>query len=51
MILFRKLWQRELKALAEGKPLTQWVRTPELRATFSESASNSEIHRPVESRG
>ncbi len=51
VILFRKLWQRELKALAEGRPLTQWVRTPDLRATFSESASNSEIHRPVESRG
>ena len=25
VILLRKLWERELKALAEGKPLKQWV--------------------------
>jgi 5,5'-dehydrodivanillate O-demethylase len=25
VFLLRKLWQRELKALAEGKPLKQWV--------------------------
>jgi len=50
VIMFRKLWQRELKALAEGRPLTQWVRTPDLRATNSENASNSELHRPVETR-
>ncbi|MGH7032107.1 MAG: hypothetical protein ACREFL_00080, partial [Stellaceae bacterium] len=24
IILFRKLWQRELAALAEGRPLTRW---------------------------
>jgi len=24
VILLRKLWERELRALAEGKPLKQW---------------------------
>ena len=33
VILFRKLWERELKALAEGKPLRQWRWTEELVAT------------------
>jgi 5,5'-dehydrodivanillate O-demethylase len=33
VILFRKLWERELKALAEGKPLRQWHWTEELVAT------------------
>ncbi len=27
VFLLRKIWQRELKALAEGRPLKQW-RTP-----------------------
>ncbi len=31
VFLRRKLWQRELKALAEGQPLTEWV-MPETRA-------------------
>jgi 5,5'-dehydrodivanillate O-demethylase len=26
MVLFRGLWMRELRALSEGKPLTQWTR-------------------------
>jgi 5,5'-dehydrodivanillate O-demethylase len=26
VILWRKLWERELRALAEGRPLKQWVR-------------------------
>jgi len=29
VILFRKLWSRELRALAEGRPLTQWRRPEE----------------------
>lgn len=33
VILFRKLWERELKSLAEGKPLRQWHWTEELVAT------------------
>jgi 5,5'-dehydrodivanillate O-demethylase len=28
VILLRKIWLRELRALAEGRPLTRWVRTP-----------------------
>ena len=30
VILRRKQWQRELKALAEGQPLTQWMVPPGL---------------------
>ena len=30
IILQRKLWERELKALAEGRPLKQWGRSPKL---------------------
>jgi len=44
VILFRKIWERELRALVEGKPLKQWRRTPELRATASDRASNSDLH-------
>lgn len=29
LIMLRKLWKRELKALAEGQPLKQWVYDPE----------------------
>jgi 5,5'-dehydrodivanillate O-demethylase len=28
VILLRQIWARELRALAEGRPLTQWNRTP-----------------------
>jgi 5,5'-dehydrodivanillate O-demethylase oxygenase subunit len=28
VILLRKLWLRELRALAEGRPLTRWAHTP-----------------------
>jgi 5,5'-dehydrodivanillate O-demethylase len=30
VILLRKLFEQELKALAEGRPLRQWVRPPDL---------------------
>lgn len=33
VVLFRKLWERELRALAEGKPLRKWSWTEELVAT------------------
>jgi 5,5'-dehydrodivanillate O-demethylase len=33
VILVRKLWARELRALAEGRPLTQWTRPERLEAT------------------
>ncbi len=29
VILLRRLWERELRALAEGKPLKPWRRPPE----------------------
>jgi 5,5'-dehydrodivanillate O-demethylase len=33
VILVRKLWARELRALAEGQPLTRWTRPERLEAT------------------
>ena len=33
VILMRKIWARELRALAEGKPLKQWTRPENLLAT------------------
>jgi 5,5'-dehydrodivanillate O-demethylase len=32
VILLRKLWERELRALAEGRPLTPWTRPADLLA-------------------
>jgi 5,5'-dehydrodivanillate O-demethylase len=33
IILLRKIWQRELRALAEGRPLKEWTRTARLATT------------------
>ena len=33
IILIRKIWMRELQALAEGQPLKQWTRSPDLVAS------------------
>ncbi|HEY7061638.1 MAG TPA: Rieske 2Fe-2S domain-containing protein [Chloroflexota bacterium] len=33
LIMFRKIWERELTALAEGRPLKEWRRTERLAAT------------------
>jgi 5,5'-dehydrodivanillate O-demethylase len=33
VILLRKLWARELQALAEGRPLKEWTRTERLAVT------------------
>jgi 5,5'-dehydrodivanillate O-demethylase len=30
VIMLRKIWETELKALAEGRPLRQWVRPPDM---------------------
>jgi len=35
LILIRKIWERELQALEDGKPLKQWIRTEELAALSS----------------
>lgn len=31
--LQRRMWSREMRAMAEGRPLKQWLRTEEVRAT------------------
>ncbi|HEY7067555.1 MAG TPA: Rieske 2Fe-2S domain-containing protein [Chloroflexota bacterium] len=33
VILLRRIWERELRALAEGRPLKQWIRPAQLAAT------------------
>lgn len=33
VLLLRKLWQRELRALAEGRPLKAWTRPAQLVST------------------
>ncbi|MCH7778832.1 MAG: hypothetical protein IH878_20205, partial [Gemmatimonadetes bacterium] len=33
VILVRKMWERELRALAEGRPLKQWARPVGLEMT------------------
>ena len=35
LILIRKIWERELQALEDGKPLKQWVRSEQLAALHS----------------
>jgi 5,5'-dehydrodivanillate O-demethylase len=34
VILFRKIWERELRALAEGRPLKKWVLPQDAKITF-----------------
>jgi 5,5'-dehydrodivanillate O-demethylase len=36
IILFRKIWQRELRALAEGRPLKKWALPQHSKITFQE---------------
>ena len=38
VILLRQIWMRELRALAEGRPLKEWVRSERVQATSSEYA-------------
>jgi 5,5'-dehydrodivanillate O-demethylase oxygenase subunit len=33
LIMFRKIWERELQALADGRPLKEWRRTQRLEVT------------------
>jgi 5,5'-dehydrodivanillate O-demethylase len=35
VIVFRQLWERELRALAEGQPLKAWSRSPDLVPSFT----------------
>jgi len=36
VILFRKIWERELRALAEGRPLKKWARPQDSQIKFQE---------------
>ena len=46
LILYRKLWLREMRALAEGQPLKQWSCPEELLANWE---VEGEDFRPAES--
>jgi 5,5'-dehydrodivanillate O-demethylase len=37
VFLLRKIWERELKNLAEGKPLKQWLYRPDMLPTYPRS--------------
>ena len=41
VILLRKLWRRELKALAEGRPLKEWTLPRTLRVQPSTDSSKT----------
>ena len=34
VILLRKIWERELRALAEGRPTKKWTYRPEMVPTY-----------------
>ena len=36
VILFRKIWERELRALAEGRPLKKWVLPQDAEIRFQQ---------------
>jgi 5,5'-dehydrodivanillate O-demethylase len=38
VILFRKIWERELRALAEGRPLKKWVLPQDAEIKFQEQS-------------
>ena len=44
LILFRKLWLRELRALAEGRPLKAWTRSADSVAKTSQYGSSTFEH-------
>lgn len=44
LILQRKIWLRELQALADGKPLTRWNRSDGLQQLISHSHMPDETH-------
>jgi hypothetical protein len=44
LILQRKIWLRELQALADGAPLTEWNRTERIRQLISYSHVPEQTH-------
>jgi len=40
VFLLRKIWERELRNLAEGRPVKQWVYRPEMVPTYPEALGN-----------
>jgi 5,5'-dehydrodivanillate O-demethylase len=50
MILFRKLWARELRAVAEGRPLKQWQRPAGLAVTTGLAGARADLPLTIERR-
>jgi 5,5'-dehydrodivanillate O-demethylase len=44
LVLFRAIWQRELRALADGRPIKRWERAPDIVARTSQYASSTFEH-------
>jgi 5,5'-dehydrodivanillate O-demethylase len=43
VVMWRTLWMRELKALAEGRPLTQWQRPETFEVTIGAGIAYGEV--------
>jgi hypothetical protein len=41
VLLYRKIWEREVMAHVEGKPVKQWQRTPDLAQSYSHQRAAS----------
>ncbi|MGZ9125893.1 MAG: hypothetical protein ACXW48_22910, partial [Candidatus Binatia bacterium] len=39
IILFRKIWERELRALAEGRPLKKWYLPQDAEIAFQQDST------------
>ena len=42
-LMYRKLWERELKAFAENRPVKQWARTERVISAYSHQHQNSNV--------
>jgi hypothetical protein len=42
IVVLRRLWQRELRAFAEGKPTKRWVRTADLKPSEWQEIAKAE---------
>jgi len=49
IILFRKIWERELRALAEGRPLKKWLLPQEADIKFR--LDDAQKNLPASARG
>ncbi|HVH92900.1 MAG TPA: hypothetical protein VM783_16150 [Candidatus Acidoferrum sp.] len=41
-LTYRKLWERELKAFAENRPVKQWARTERVMSAYTHQHQNKD---------